>query len=362
MRETMLVVGDVKKESAFLKQTFEKKYFVADTEDSKEAICYLEDHLSEMAMLFFDIHMPVDDRYDLIRYLKEHNCMKRIPIILITDEKKQELTEWEYDFEATDIISKPFVNGIIEKRINNILELYQYKYCTAEDTRKQKDTVKQKIIKLKEHHDNLLNILHDIITNRNVESVNHIQYVQGYTEILAQQYADLYPDSGMTKDRIEMIVQAARVHDVGKITIPDSITSRPGRLSQYELELLKVHTIKGSEIIKVISEIQEDEECIISYNVCRYHHEKYDGTGYPEGMKQDEIPIEAQIVGLADMYDVLVNATVNKKAFTPKEAFYKLMKGECGELSPQMKECLEAAKESLEAFNIEKGCYANAFD
>lgn len=219
-----------------------------------------------------------------------------------------------------------------------------------------------RLTELEERYNNLLDILQDIIVNRNVESVKHVQYVQGYTQILARQYADLYPDSDMTKDKIEMIVQAAQVHDVGKIIIPDFITSRPGELSQDELELLKTHTIRGSEIMKAVLETKEDEDWIICYNVCRYHHEKYDGTGYPEGRKKNEIPIEAQIVGLADMYDVLVNATVNKKAFAPREAFYKLMKGECGELSPQMKECLEAARESLEAFNMEKGCYANTFD
>ena len=196
------------------------------------------------------------------------------------------------------------------------------------------------------------NILHDVIANRNVESEKHIQYVQGYTKILAEQYAKLYPDSDMTEDKIEMIVQAAQVHDIGKITIPDSITGRPGRLSQYEMEILKEHTVKGSEIVKVMWGMEKDDNSRICYNVCRYHHEKYDGTGYPEGMKKDEIPIEAQIVGLADMYDVLVNLTVHKKAFTPKEAFYKLMKGECGELSPRMKECLEASKAGMETFRI----------
>ena len=217
----------------------------------------------------------------------------------------------------------------------------------------QERQLEQKIEEIKEHQKHLINILHDIITNRNVESVKHIQYVQGYTRILASQYADLFPRAKLTKDRIEMIVQAAKMHDVGNITVPDSIINRPGRLSRYEMELLKQHTIKGSEIMKVMSEIQEDDYSRICYNVCRYHHEKYDGMGYPEGLKGDQIPIEAQIVGLADMYDALVNVTVNKEAYTSQEAFYKLMRGDCGELSPQMKECLDAARKSLEMFQLE---------
>lgn len=211
----------------------------------------------------------------------------------------------------------------------------------------------QKIEEIREYQRHLINILHDIITNRNVESVKHIQYVQGYSRILANQYAVLFPRARMTKDRIEMIVQAAKMHDVGKITVPDSIINRPGRLSKYEMELLKQHTIKGSEIMKVMSEMQKGDYSRICYNVCRYHHEKYDGTGYPEGLKGNQIPIEAQIVGLADMYDALVNVTVNKEAYTSQEAFYKLMRGECGELSPRMKECLEAARKNLEMFQLE---------
>lgn len=352
MRDTILIVDDDKTECALLKQIFERQYSIAEVENSKEAIHYLEDHLDEVMMLFLDIHLMAEDEYKIMDYMREQDKVEQIPILVIADKKERDAIELGYELGAAEIIERPFIHSIIEKRVNNVLELYDHVCVLRKGIWEETKKVEQKIEELKEHHKHLINILRDIITNRNVESVQHIQYVQGYTRILANQYADLYPDAKMTKEKIEMIVQAAQMHDVGKITVPDSVTGRPGRLSQYEMELLKEHTIKGSEIMKVMSELHEDDYSRICYNVCRYHHEKYDGSGYPEGIQKDDIPIEAQIVGLADMYDVLVNATVNKEAFTPKEAFYKLMKGDCGELSPKLKECLEAARDSLETFKL----------
>lgn len=352
MRNTMLIVDNTEEEQELLKQIFKKTYSVMRVKDGKEAMCYLETHLNEVVMLFLDICTPVMCGIEVMEYMKERGWINQVPVIIIADEKEQKVIEKGYALGAMDIISRPFANSVVKKRVYNIIELYKHMHHLEEEVRKQTKIVEQKIDKLKEHHNHLLNILRDIITNRNVESIKHIQYVQGYTRILANQYASLYPRSKMTKEKIEMIVQAAQMHDVGKITLPDSVTNRPGRLSQFEMELLKEHTIKGSEIMKVMSEMHEDDYSRICYNVCRYHHEKYDGTGYPEGMKRERIPVEAQIVGLADMYDALVNVTVNKEAFTPQEAFYKLMKGECGELSPRMKECLENARKSLEEFSI----------
>lgn len=213
-----------------------------------------------------------------------------------------------------------------------------------------KDTVSimEEENQFKAHHEHLIEILRDIMFYRNTESVKHVQYVQEYTRIIAKQYAKLYPRSKMTAHKIDLIVQAAQMHDVGKITMPDAILTRPGQLSRSEMELLKEHTINGSRIMKVMFEFQEKDYSRICYNVCLYHHEKYDGTGYPYGLKKDKIPIEAQIVALADMYDTLVNEKMNTEVYSKEKAFYMLMNGICGELSPRMKECLQEAKESLE--------------
>lgn len=186
-----------------------------------------------------------------------------------------------------------------------------------------------------------------------IESPQHILYVQGYTRILAEQYARLFPKSRMTVRKIDKIVRAAALHDIGKLAVPDWILLKDGRLSEGELELLKEHTTKGCEIVHVMGVTEDEEYNRICHNIVLYHHEKYDGTGYPYGLKKDKIPAEAQMVALADMYDVLIHGKGERQRFTKEEAYQMLWRGEFGEISPRLKECMENAKEDLEAFVAE---------
>lgn len=185
-----------------------------------------------------------------------------------------------------------------------------------------------------------------------IEPEQHIRYVQGYTRILAMQYAVLYPKSRMSDEKIEKIVQAARLHDVGKLAVPEWILLKVGRLSEEEMNILKGHTIKGSEMLSVIGTAGDEEYNRICHNICLYHHERYDGTGYPYGLKKDKIPMEAQFVALADMYDILIHGTTGRQVFTKEEAYRMLIKDEFGELSPRMKECFTCAKEEMEAYMV----------
>lgn len=193
----------------------------------------------------------------------------------------------------------------------------------------------------------------NVLRFSDIESEVHIAYVQGYTRILAQHYAKLYPKARMTTDKIEKIVRAARLHDIGKLAVMDWVLLKDGRLSVGELDILKTHTIKGCEMVHVLGQTEDDEYNRICHNVVLYHHEKYDGTGYPYGLKKDKIPKEAQIVGLADMYDVLIHGKGERQRFTKEEAYQMLMRDEFGEISPRLKECLQIAKEDMESFVAE---------
>lgn len=204
------------------------------------------------------------------------------------------------------------------------------------------------LIDEKRHYDQLIQCLKDMIVYRNIDSIQHIEYVQKYTRILATEYAKLYPRSRMTEPKINIIVEAAGLHDIGKLALPDTVIGKKEKRSKSENILMQQHTVRGSEMIGRLFEFRGEQFCRICRNVCLYHHEKYDGTGYPDKLRKDRIPIEAQLVGLADMYDTLLHNDQNNVFFTKEKAYYMLMKGECGMLSPRMKECFESAKTKME--------------
>ncbi len=193
-----------------------------------------------------------------------------------------------------------------------------------------------------------------ILRFSDIESKEHLMYVEEYTRILATCYAKQYPKARMTQKKIEYIVKASRYHDIGKIAIPDWILLKDGRLSVGEMEILRTHTIKGCEMFHVMGMTEDEDYNRICHNVILYHHEKYDGTGYPYGLRKDKIPKEAQLVGLADMYAVLVHGIGERKKFTKEEAFSMLLQDEFGEISPRLKECLTIAKEEMENYVVLK--------
>ncbi len=208
--------------------------------------------------------------------------------------------------------------------------------------------------RLMEYHDCLVDILQNIIANRQVEASIHLIRVEAYSRILATHYADLNPHARMTKKKISLIAEASKLHDIGKITMPDTLIKRPGKLSKQELESLMEHTVRGSEIMKLLSDFRHDDYSKIGYNICKYHHARYDGSGYPIGIRDNQIPIEAQIVSLADVYDILLHESINNHIHSKEEAFQIIMDGKCGELAPKMKECLVSAREELEEWRIDR--------
>lgn len=348
-RDTVLIIDDTKADRSILGQMFEKEYRIAESGNGLEGIQYMEQHQDEIAIVLLDIGIPSMDGYRVMEYMRENRYMQKTPVLLIMSDDEEAMKRG-YALGATDVVMKPFKADIIIQRVHNIIEFYHHKNHLEELVRLQTAEMKQQNEKLQRHNDSTIEILRDIITFRNTESDLHIRYVEGYTRILAKKYAALYPRSKMTNQKIEYIVQAAGMHDLGKIAMPDLLISRQGRLLPEEIDYLKEHTIKGSDIIKVMLEFEKGPLYRISYNVCRYHHERYDGTGYPEGLSGDKIPVEAQLVALADMYDALVNVTVNKEIYSGDKAVRMLLDGICGELSPRMKECLVAAKQELEGF------------
>lgn len=238
----------------------------------------------------------------------------------------------------------------VRKRVISTIELYQNVEELESTIKNQNETIDEQKQKLEAFNDSLLDAVSNIVEFRNLETGDHVKRVKGLTRILAVAYQKLYPETGLTKQKIDTIVRASALHDLGKISIPDNILLKPGRLTDEERQVMMSHTTKGCEILNMLSDVQDQETFKASYEVVRYHHERYDGRGYPDGLKGEDIPISAQLVSVADVYDALVSERVYKKAFDKETAYNMIMNGECGTFSPKLMQCLEFAREAIETF------------
>lgn len=242
-----------------------------------------------------------------------------------------------------------------------MINIYVYKNHLEQQVQEQTAVLRkayEKLEKQKERVEKLnkdiLDMLGMIVEFRNLESGEHIMRVKGYTKILAEKFKELYPEYNLTDEMIDNIVEASALHDLGKISIPDKILLKPGKLTKEEFEYMKLHTVKGCELIQAVNLEQSEELKQICYDIIRYHHERYDGKGYPDGLKGDEIPVSAQLVSLADVYDALINERCYKDAFSNEKAFNMIMNGECGTFSPKLLETFKQVRDKFERFAIEE--------
>lgn len=212
----------------------------------------------------------------------------------------------------------------------------------------QTSVLQKQAQELRRMNERIIETMSSVVEFRNLESGDHVRRVKDFTRILAGYVAALYPEYHLSKEDVDVIAAAAALHDVGKIAISDAILLKPGRLTEEEFSVMKTHTVKGCEIIEMLGDIQEGEYGRASYEICRHHHERYDGKGYPDGLAGEDIPIAAQIVSVADVYDALVSERCYKSAYTPARAYEMIMKGECGQFSPKLLSCLEKAAGEFE--------------
>ncbi|MDO5155170.1 MAG: HD domain-containing protein [Eubacteriales bacterium] len=353
-QKRVVVISENQDDCNVLRMLFQSEYDVVECSNGSEGILYIKQHQGEIALMLLDIQVMILEDFHTINWLHTENCIKELPILIITDIDSNGVDEiLKRGYSVSDVIVRPFHESIVKQRLHNIIEWYAYKNDLEGVIQQQTYKLNEQNARLMKHNQNMMAVLIDIISFRDMESEPHISYVEGYVRILANKYAELYPKSRMTKKKIEYIVQAARMHDLGKIAMPDRLIRQQGNLLPEEIEYLKEHTLKGSEIVEAMLEFQNDTFRKICYNVCRYHHERYDGTGYPEHLKKDKIPIEAQLVSAADIFDALVNVTTNKDMIPPNKAIVMMLDGGCGELSPRMKECLVASCEELKKYKVE---------
>ncbi|MGN0368026.1 MAG: HD domain-containing phosphohydrolase [Wujia sp.] len=356
MREKVLIVDDVEINRELLEETLKEEYPTICAENGKEALQILDEQHDDIALMILDLVMPEMDGFAVLEAVATKPWCNQLAIIVISSENTIKTEKKCFDMGVSDFIHRPIDDRLVRRRVNNIVSLYQYKEGLEHKIEQQTETLKKqyKLLQmqaeqLKQSKENVIDILGTVVEYRNLESGEHIQRVKGYTRILGQRMMQDYPEYGLTPQKLDLIVSASALHDIGKIAIPDSILLKPGRLTNDEFEYMKSHTTRGCEILSNIENTWDEEYGKASYEICRHHHERYDGKGYPDGLKGDEIPISAQIVSIADVYDALVNERVYKSAFSKEKAFQMIVTGECGVFSPKLLDSFWNVRKEFEA-------------
>lgn len=338
-KKTILIVDDIEINRAILAEIFKEDYEIKEAIDGRQAIRILDENPGVSAVLL-DVLMPEMDGLDVLREMNRNGSIKNIPVFLITAAESDEMLLEGYHLGAVDIIRKPFLAHFIKCRIGNVIELYGHR-------NELEQIVEEQVERLSNLNRSLVETLATVIEFRDGESGEHVKRISSLTKILMKQVSSTYPEYYLPKEEIDKIVMSSILHDVGKVSTPDHILNKPGKLTKEEFEIMKQHTVQGCEILRNIPHIMEKGLYDYSYDICRHHHERWDGRGYPDGLSGDDISIWAQVVSVADVYDALTSERVYKKAFSHEKAVQMIKDGECGAFNPKVLLAFEACLEKI---------------
>lgn len=332
-KETILIVDDSALNRMVLMEILGKEnYTFLEAENGQQAVELLDCH-PEVDLLLLDITMPEIDGFGVLEIMNQYHWIEETPVIMISAEDSYTFVERAYDLGASDYITRPFDARVVCRRVSNTLMLYA----------KQKRLVQmvaEQVYEKEKVSNTMISILSHIVEFRNNESGLHVVHIRTITELLLRwlrKKTDRYP---LTEADISLISTASALHDIGKINIPEQILNKPGRLTKEEFEIVKTHSAVGEHMLRQIPFNQNEPLVKIAREICRWHHERWDGRGYPDGLKGDEIPISAQVVSLADVYDALTSERCYKAAFDHETALNMIVNGECGAFNPLLLECL----------------------
>ena len=339
-RETVLIVDDSEMNRAILTEMLQADFDILEAEDGEAGVKILQEKKESISLVMLDIVMPGMDGFEVLGYMNRAGMMDTLPVIMISSEDSQSVVRRAYDMGASDYISRPFDAQIVYRRVMNTIMLYAKQ-------RRLLSMVTKQIYEKEKNNRIMISILSQVMGFRNSESAAHILHINMITSMLLERLIQKTDRYQLDWNKCLLIATASALHDIGKIGIPDGILNKPGRLTSEEYEIMKKHTTIGAEMLEKL-DIYRDEELVrIAYEICRGHHERYDGKGYPDGLKGDEIPISAQVVSLADVYDALTSVRVYKPAYSHEEAIRMILDGECGVFNPLLLDCLGDIAERL---------------
>ena len=343
--DTILVIDDDEINRGILDNLFSAFYRVEEAENGRIGLEKIRTDPEGYCAVLLDVVMPEMDGLEVLRALQAAELLEKIPVFLITAEASDATMKEAYRLGVMDVISKPVVPYVVLRRVNSVVELFRARKRLGNVVERQQSELLVQAQKIIDLNQGMIESLAAAIEFRNGESGQHVRRIHDITKSLL---SDTDLGAGLSKEQIQQIAQASIMHDVGKIAIPDAILNKPGRLTPEEFEIMKTHTTQGGFLLEKIPQLRENGVYHYAYDIARHHHERWDGRGYPDGLKGDEISLGAQIVSLADVYDALSCKRVYKDAFPRERVLQMIRDGECGAFNPELLDRFFSVEEELQ--------------
>ena len=332
-RQKILIVDDSEFNRDMLKEILGETYNYLEAENGNQAIQMIGENIG-IDLMLLDINMPQMNGFEVLEIMKRSQCIEETPVIMISSEDAVDTMRKAYELGITDYITRPFDSVIVKKRVQNTLSLYANQNHLV-------NVVVDQIYEKEENNNIMIRILSNVLGSRNSESREHILHIKTATELMLRQLVKITNAYPMTEADISLITTASSLHDIGKIRIPEEILNKPGRLTDEEFRIMKTHSELGADMIQDMHFPKDNSLVRASWEICRWHHERWDGKGYPDGLKGEEIPISAQVVSIVDVYDALTSERCYKKAFDHDTAIQMILDGQCGQFNPILLKCLK---------------------
>ena len=332
-KSQILLVDDSAMSRMILKEILGGDYSILEAENGQECLEKMQAEAGNIALVLLDINMPVMDGFEVLKAMNANHTIEDIPVIMISSDDSDAAIRRSYELGASDYINRPFDARIVYRRVTNTIKLYAKQ-------RRLVQMVSDQIRARENNTDMLVGVLSHIVEFRNGESGLHVRHIRIITEMLLHRLLEISSRYSITAEQQDMIPLASALHDIGKIGIDEKILNKPGKLTPEEFEVIKTHSMLGAQILYDLDNFSEQPLLQTAYEIARWHHERWDGRGYPDGLKGDEIPISAQLVSLADVYDALTSERCYKKAFSHEKAVQMILNGECGAFNPLLLQCL----------------------
>ena len=340
LKQQILIVDDSEINREILKEILKEDYRILEAANGEECLEQLERYGTGISLVLLDIVMPEMDGFEVLAAMNQNHWIEDIPVIMISSEDSDSYIRRAYEMGVSDYISRPFDAKIVYQRVLNMIKLYAKQ-------RRLIPLVTRQIYEKERNNRMLIGILSQIVEFRNGESGLHVIHINLITQLLLEQLVKKTGKYQLSWEDRFLIATASALHDIGKIGIDEKILNKPGKLTKEEFEIMKTHTLIGAQMLDNLDMYRNEKLLKLAYEICRWHHERYDGKGYPDGLVGEEIPISAQVVSLADVYDALVSERVYKKAFSHEKALEMIQNGECGTFNPLLLQCMTEAQDKL---------------